>query len=94
LQDVEVYSKLFYEDRVAPAVAERLRDEGGGDRSTRLRTIREVTQKLWEGEDDAVKAAVAAKMAANLPVVAGDAVVTSSHQVRTPQQYHEYVTFS
>ena len=91
---MEVYSKLFYEDRVAPTVAERLRDEGGGDRSTRLRAIREVTQKLWEGEDDDIKAAVAAKMAAEPPVVTGDAVDVNSLQVRTPQQYHEYVTFS
>ena len=85
---MEVYSKLYYPDRVAPAVADRIKVLGGRS----IHTIREVTKEMYEGEDDEIKAAVAAKMEATAKVTMDDNDNNDGDArtpPRTPQQYHE-----
>ena len=85
LQEVEVYSKLYYADRVAPTVVDRVK---GLDAKARIKVIREVTKEVYDEEEDEIKAAVVAKM-----ISSREAAATSNSgdepSIRTPQQYHE-----
>jgi hypothetical protein len=85
LQEVEIYSRLYYADRVAPAAADRIK---GLDAASRIKVIREVTKEMYDEEEDEIKAAVVAKMISSREAAA------NSHSgdeppLRTPQQYHE-----
>ena len=86
LQEVEVYSKLYYSDRVGPAVTERLKMDGGNGRS-RIAVIREVTKELYQGEDDEVKAAVDARALTLREASLNENAQESA--IRTPQQLQE-----
>lgn len=88
LQEVELYSKLYYDDRIAPAVEHRMK-ACGEKGSHSIHMIREVTRELYEGEDDEIKAAVKAKMASIEDASADDDPDDGSPSPRTPQQYHE-----
>lgn len=81
-----MYSKLYYEERVRHVVKERLGDLGY-DAQKRIQVIREVTQELYAGEDDEIKAIVAAKVAA--AAEASEGQDNEADAVRTPQQYQE-----
>jgi hypothetical protein len=83
---VEVYSKLYYSDRILPAVKERVKAESGVSRSS-IAMIRKVTKQLFEGEDDEVKAEVAAKMAIAQELSLDEE--TEENVPRTPQQFQE-----
>jgi hypothetical protein len=85
LQEVELYSKLYYDNRIAPAVGDRIK-ACGKDGSHSIQMIREVTRELYEGE---VKAAVRAKMVSVGDASAEDDPNNNSPSPRTPQQYHE-----
>jgi hypothetical protein len=80
---VEVYSKLYYPDRVASAVADRINVLG--ERPS-IRMIREVTKEMYEGEEEEIKAAVVAKMEATAKVTMDD---DHDGDACTPQQYQE-----
>jgi hypothetical protein len=88
LQEVELYSKLYYDDRIAPAVGDRIK-ACGKDGSHSIQMIREVTRELYEGEEDEIKAAVRAKMASVGDASAEDDPDDDSPSPRTPQQYHK-----
>jgi hypothetical protein len=78
--------KLYYEDRILPAVAECVKVMGE-DHPPLIKVIREVTKEMLDGEDDEIKAIVAAKVAAAENVaIDGDDRDSST---RTPQQYQE-----
>jgi hypothetical protein len=62
LQEVEVYSTIYYKDKIRPRVLE----ERGPSRLSRgesLRLIKRVTAEMWAEESEEVKATVALKMA-------------------------------
>lgn len=66
-----------------PAVMERVKTESENHRPM-ISVIREVTKELYAGEDEEVKAIVAAKAAA-----APEVPLEESDTSRTPQQYQE-----
>jgi hypothetical protein len=86
LQETEVYSKLYYKDRISAGVAERIKTLGQG-RPPTIKVIREVTKELYEGEEDEIKMAVATRMAA--AQVEAAEVGAAEEPPRTPQQYQE-----
>jgi hypothetical protein len=85
LQEVEVYSKLYYDDRVAPAVADRIKGLG---KNARIGVIREVTKEFYDGEEDQIKAAVVAEMTSSHEAAA-NSDSEDKDPPRTPQEYHE-----
>ena len=62
LREVEVYSLLFYKDKIKPRVDEERGDMPLG-RSDNLRLIKRVTADMYDDETEQVKALVAAKIA-------------------------------
>jgi hypothetical protein len=82
-----MYSKMYFLEWVLPAVLEWIEAEGE-DHQPRITVVKEVTMELYAGEDDKVKAAVAARMSA----AQGEAVDEDITKValHTPQQYQEY----
>jgi len=61
----------------------------GEDGQKRIQVVREVTKELYAGEDDEIKAIVAAKVAA---AVEASAVLNGKPEegaTRTPQEYQE-----
>lgn len=81
LQETEMYSKLYYESRVEPAVREHLKTSDSDVAG--LSIIRKVTKQVWEGENAETKAEVAAKVAK------AQEVAIEPDESRTPQQYQE-----
>lgn len=65
----EVYSELFYKSRIKPEVAKILltRSKDNKDyKSFIMKTITSTTRSMWDNEDDATKALVAATIAERL----------------------------
>jgi CRISPR/Cas system-associated protein endoribonuclease Cas2 len=89
LQETEVYSKLFYNDRIEDVVRERLKT-AGPDVSA-ISVTKSVTKELFEGEDEETRAMVAAKVAEarDLPIENN-----IDDLERTPKQYQRLVFFS
>jgi len=84
LQATEIYSKLYYKDRILPVVRKRL--ESIEDHSGPIiGIIREVTKELWCDEDVETRNEVAAKTAQQ-DIVEDDG---EEDLQRTPQQYQE-----
>lgn len=84
LQETEVYSKLYYNDRILPAVQRRLKtikDHKGPI----INVVKEVTKELWAVEEAEIRENVAAKMAEQV-LDEGD---NEGDMPRTPQQYQE-----
>jgi hypothetical protein len=86
LQTTEVYSKLYYGDRICHVVRERLGDSGY-NAQRQIQVIREVTQELHSGEDDEIKAIVATKVAAAAETSEGRN--DEPEAIRTPEEYQE-----
>jgi hypothetical protein len=61
LQEAEVYSKLYYDSHIEPAVHEAIKNSEPGTSS--LSIVKQVTRKLWDAEDAETKQAVAEKVA-------------------------------
>jgi len=76
-----MYSKLYYESRIEPAVREHLKTSDSDVAS--ISVIRKVTKQVWEGEDAETKAEVAANVAK------AQEVAIEPDENRTPQQYQE-----
>jgi hypothetical protein len=87
-----MYSKLYYKDRIHHAVKERL-GVLGEDAQKRIQVIREVTKELYAGEDDEIKAIVAAKVTAAAEASEGNDDEPNEPNeegtARTPQDYQE-----
>ena len=81
-----MYSKLYYSDRILPAVKERV-ETGSENRWNNIAVIREVTKKMYEEEDEEIKAIVAAKVATAQAEPSDEGIGEDSP--RTPQQYQE-----
>lgn len=81
-----MYSKLYYSDRILPAVKERV-ETGSENRRNNIAVIREVTKKMYEEEDEEIKAIVAAKVATAQAEPSDEGIGEDSP--RTPQQYQE-----
>jgi hypothetical protein len=85
LQEVEVYSKLYYDSRVEPAVHEALKNLEPG--IPPLSIVKQVMRKLWDAEDVETKQAVAEKVARAQEVAIEPGKCDTSQ--RTAQQYQE-----
>jgi hypothetical protein len=84
LQDTEIYSKLYYKDRILPVVRERL-ESIKDHKGPIIQIIREVTKDLWSNENPDIRAEVATKMEEQvLEQENGE-----EDAQRTPQQYQE-----
>ena len=81
-----MYSKLYYSDRILPAVKERV-ETGSENRRNNIAVIREVTKKMYEEEDEEIKAIVATKVATAQAEPSDEGIGEDSP--RTPQQYQE-----
>ena len=82
LQDTEIYSKLYYKDRILPVVRQRLASMED-HKGPIIQIIREVTKDLWSEENAEIRAEVAAKMEEKLCEGKND----NEDAQRTPQQY-------
>ena len=85
LQETEVYSKLFYDERIEPVVRDRLNNMGPQDKAISI--VKSVTKELWDAEDMETKAAVAAKVAKAQDVAIENEPDNDS--VRTPREYQK-----
>lgn len=86
-QETEIYSKLFYKDRILPEVRKRL-DSLGESHGPMITIIRDVTMEMYEKEDAETKAAVALKIV-EAKCVDVDGEDVSSGLQRTPAQYQQ-----
>lgn len=87
-QEIEIYSKMYYTERVLPAVQERvLRDNHKGPQ---INLIREITRELYSKESPEIIAAVTTALAAaKQRDLDGDD--GTSGLVRTPEQFQRRV---
>ena len=85
LQETEIYSRLYYKDRIAPIVNERRKALGADVKS--ILVVKGVTKELWDNEELDVKEVVA-KERAKAQTLEPDV------PERTPQQFQEYVIHS
>ena len=84
LQDTEIYSRLYYNDRILPVVCERLKSIKD-HKGPIIQIIREVTKDLWSNENPDIRVEVATKMEEQvLEQENGE-----EDAQRTPQQYQE-----
>lgn len=92
LQETEVYSKLYYKDRILPAVQDRLKT-AGEQNGPLIKLIKEVTRELFADEDAETKAIVAKEWAAlpELPDADANGEDGGNGLQRTPQQYQRCV---
>lgn len=88
-QITEIYSKLYYKERILPSVRERV-EELGENAGQMISIIRDVTAKLYETEDEEIKAVVEARMA-ELKALNSTDNEEAEDASRTPQQYQELV---
>lgn len=87
-QEIEIYSKMYYTERVLPVVQERvLRDNHKGPQ---ISLIREVTRELYDKESpETITAVTTALAAAKVCDLDGDD--GTSGLMRTPEQYQRQV---
>jgi hypothetical protein len=94
LQAAEIYSKMHYEDRIRPAVAERLKTLAASglavNAAERLEVVKSITRDVFEDESEEVKARIAAEVAAQQGPIGGG----EQERIRTPQDYQEWVVSS
>ncbi|KAH7904321.1 hypothetical protein BJ138DRAFT_1119526 [Hygrophoropsis aurantiaca] len=62
LNQIEVYSKLHYEEKVKPMVENEISEKGLVDVGERLRCIKTLTAEMYKQEGEDVKASVKAEM--------------------------------
>lgn len=87
LQEIEVYSKLYYADRIMPAINECLKVSTG--RSS-IMVIKEVTKEIFEGEEDEIKSIVAAKVSASqMEAPNATAAAAAEDVTQSPAQFQE-----
>lgn len=91
LQDVEIYSKLYYTDRIQPVVAERLKAlksiGAQVNAADRLDIVKKITRDLFEDESDDIKMEVATRVAEAQKMALSEE--QEEEAVRTAQQYQE-----
>jgi hypothetical protein len=85
LKDYEMYSKLFYDEKIKLTV-EEVEKEIGGDmtKGEKLNLRKRITRDLYEVEDDDVKALVIAKLKERAKAMEDQ---KSNDVDRTPEQY-------
>lgn len=84
---LEVYSKIFYEDRIKPAVLAELENnkpQGGESPSQlntrRLRAMHVIRQRMWEAETDEVRATVQETLDRDYPKVKASTYVEEEEE--------------
>ena len=85
LKDYEMYSKLYYDEKIKPIV-EEVEDELGSmdlSKGEKLNLRKRIARDLYDGEDDDVKELVIAKLKKRAKVM-GD---QKNDLDRTPAQY-------
>ena len=86
LKDYEMYSKLFYEERIK-SIVEKVEIELGSmelSKGEKLNLRKRITRDLYEGEDDDVKELVIAKLKERAKAMEDQ---KNGDIVRTPKQY-------
>jgi phage tail tube protein FII len=82
LQETEVYSKLYYDARVASVVREQLKSSGPTVKA--ISVVKRVTREMWDNEDEETKRVVAEAVAK-----AQEVPIEEDVSERTAQQYQE-----
>lgn len=86
LKDYEMYSKLFYDEKIK-SIVEEVENELGSmelSKGEKLNLRKRITRDLYEGEDDDVKELVAAKLKERAKVMEDQ---KNDDVDRTPEQY-------
>ena len=85
MKDYEMYSKLYYDEKIKPIVEEVEDELGSMDLSKRekLNLRKRIARDLYDGEDDDVKELVIAKLKERAKVMEDQ----KNNLDRTPAQY-------
>ena len=86
LKDYEMYSKLFYDDKIKSIVEEVEKELGSMEltKGEKLNMCKRITKDLYEAEDDDVKELVTAKLKERAKAMADQKIDDVDH---TPKQY-------
>ena len=87
LKPYEMFSKLYYQTEIRPAVEKALMSEKGLSKGDKLNLVKKISQEVYDQQDQAVKDEIEVKLTESAQLEEDDS--DGDDDVRSPEQYQQ-----
>jgi len=84
-----MFSKLYYQEKIRPAVESALMKEKGLSKGDKLNLVKKISQEVYDEQDQLTKDEIEARLEKCAKL--GEDDLDSDDDIRSPEQYQQWV---